>query len=256
MSSTKLNRIVVQHLDGARKGDFQTFEQTTVSIGRSGDCDLVFVNEKSTSIHHAVLRQREDSIELIDTQSTNGTFLNDARIERAVLKDGDVVRFGVLGPTVKIGLSTGHELQHAKDAQLLSPDAPGLTHVPGFMNASAFKKLNEAQNTAQSTTLTPAATRIRSPLRNWRFVRTALVLYSGGSVAAIGVFNTVIDRYKLDVRWFSVFLVVMGGGMISTLVEAWYRGTPGTQKFQWWEVIVHASVTAACLGLSVAVWRA
>ena len=245
MSSTKLNRIVIQHLDGARKGDLEAFVQTTVSIGRSGDCDLVFVNEKSTSSHHAVMRQRADTIELVDTQSTNGTFLNDVRIERAVLKDGDVVRFGVLGPTVKIGLPAGRELQTAKDMPLLSmlPDASG------------FKTPNNAQSVDMPTLLTPPATRVRLPLRNWRFVRTALVLYMGGSVAAIGVFNTVIDRYKLDVRWFSVFLVVMAGGLISTLVEAWYRGTPGTQKFQWWEVIVHLAVACVCLGLSALVWR-
>ena len=30
-----------------------------------------------------------------------------------------------------------------------------------------------------------------------------------GTVATVGVFNTVIDRYKLDVRWFSAFLFVM-----------------------------------------------
>ena len=245
MSSTKLNRIVIQHLDGARKGDLEAFVQTTISIGRSGDCDLVFVNEKSTSSHHAVLRQREDIVELVDTQSTNGTFLNDVRIERAVLKDGDVVRFGVLGPTVKIGLPAGRELQTAKDMPL--PMAPP--------TASSFKTPNEAKNVLQPTLLQPVATHVRLPLRNWRFVRTALMLYAGGSVAAIGVFNTVIDRYHLDVRWFSVFLVVMAGGLISTLVEAWYRGTPGTQKFQWWEVMVHISVAASCLAASLLILR-
>ena len=245
MSSTKLNRIVIQHLDGARKGDLEAFVQTTVSIGRSGDCDLVFVNEKSTSSHHAVLRQRDDSIELVDTQSTNGTFLNDVRVERAVLKDGDVVRFGVLGPTVKIGLPAGRELQTAKDMPLLSMP-------PG---ASGYKTPNDGQNVLMPATFAPAATRVSLPLRNWRFVRTALVLYMGGSVAAVGVFNTVIDRYKLDVRWFSVFLVAMGGGLISTLVEAWYRGTPGTQKFQWWEVIVHLSVAVSCLAASMLILR-
>ncbi len=137
MSSTKLNRIVIQHLDGARKGDLEAFVQTTVSIGRSGDCDLVFVNEKSTSSHHAVMRQREDSIELVDTQSTNGTFLNDVRIERAVLKDGDVVRFGVLGPTVKIGLPAARELQTAKDMHVLA-----LPQTDTF----GLKTHNEAQN--------------------------------------------------------------------------------------------------------------
>ncbi len=248
MSSTKLNRVVVQHLDGARKGDLEAFAQTTVSIGRSGDCDLVFVNEKSTSSHHAVLRQRDDVIELVDTQSTNGTFINDVRIERAVLKDGDVVRFGVLGPTVKIGLPAGRELQTAVDLPVLAmpTDAPSLT------NEAAP---SEAQNLIFASTFASNATRVSLPMRNWRVVRTALVLYAGGSAAAVGVLNTVFELYKPDVRWFSVFLVLMGGGLISTLAEAWYRGTPGTQKFQWWEVIVHGSVAAACLALSLVILR-
>ncbi len=248
MSSTKLNRIVVQHLDGARKGDLEAFAQTTVSIGRSGDCDLVFVNEKSTSSHHAVLRQREDIIELVDTQSTNGTFINDVRIERAVLKDGDVVRFGVLGPTVKIGLPAGRELQTAVDLHVLPmpPETPNPTNPTNP---------NEARNLIFASALPAAGTRVRLPMRNWRVVRTALVLYAGGSAAAVGVLNTVFELYKLDVRWFSVFLVVMAGGLISTLVEAWYRGTPGTQKFQWWEVMVHGAVAAACLALSLLILR-
>lgn len=241
MSSTKLNRIVVQHLDGARKGDLEVFAQTTVSIGRSGDCDLVFVNEKSTSSHHAMLRQRDNCIDLLDTQSTSGTFVNDVRIERAVLKAGDVVRFGVLGPTVKISLSAGQE--SVKDMAL---DASGLADAP---------TAKEAENLELALAPPTAATRANLPLRNWHVIRTALVLYAGGSAAAIGVFNTVIELYKLDVRWFSVFLVVMGGGLISTLVEAWYRGTPGTQKFQWWEVIVHGSVAAACLAASLLILR-
>jgi hypothetical protein len=86
-------------------------------------------------------------------------------------------------------------------------------------------------------------------------VRNAAVLYAGGSAAAIGVVNTMIDRYKFDLRWFSIFLIVTAGGFISTMVEAWYRGTPGTQKFQWWEVAVHLCVILACLGLAALVWR-
>ncbi len=240
MSSTKLNKIVVLHLDGARKGDLEVFAQSSVSIGRSGDCDLIFVNEKSTSNHHAMLRQREESIELLDTQSTSGTFVNEVRVERALLKEGDVVRFGVLGPTVKISVSIGRELTIETPVPLV---ASGIAHA---------QNANERQNLAVENDLDSSA---NTPLRNWRVIRTALVLYAGGSAAAIGVFNTVIELYKLDVRWFSVFLVVMAGGLISTLVEAWYRGTPGTQKFQWWEVMVHGAVAAACLAATLLILR-
>lgn len=240
MSSTKLNKIIVLHLDGARKGDLEAFALSSISIGRSADCDLVFVNEKSTSSHHAMLRQRADSIELLDTQSTSGTFVNEVRVERALLKEGDVVRFGVLGPTVKINLSAARELPIEKNTPVV---VSGIAHAPNG---------NEARNLAFETDLDSSA---NMPLRNWRVIRTALVLYAGGSAAAIGVFNTVVELYKLDVRWFSVFLVVLGSGLISTLVEALYRGAPGTQKFQWWEVMVHGAVAAACLAATLLLLR-
>ena len=245
MSGTQLNRIVIQHLDGARKGELETFIQTTVSIGRSGDCDLVFVNEKSTSSHHAVLRQRESSIELLDTQSTSGTFVNDVRIERAVLKDGDVVRFGVLGPKVKIGLNAAQDGQVGTHAPLPLQPLPLQASVGNTSPASAVSQVHLERVENSSNTLS----------NNWPVVRTALMFYAGGSVAAIGVVNTVIDLYHLDVRWFTIFLILMAGGLVSTTVEAWYRGTPGTQKIRLWEVLVHLAIIALCVGISALVWK-
>ncbi len=241
MGSTKLNRIVVQHLDGARKGELETFVQTTVSIGRSGDCDLVFVNEKSTSIYHAVLRQKDDNVELLDTQSTNGTFLNDVRVERAVLKDGDIVRFGVLGPKVKICLIAGLDAPAPTSSPLPSP---GPLPVPTSANANPVPAFLDETDDAPNP-----------PSSNWGVVRTALMFYAGGSVAAIGVVNTVIDLYQLDVRWFTVFLIFMGGGLVSTVVEAWYRGTPGTQKIRWWEVLLHLGLLFLCVGVALMIFR-
>jgi hypothetical protein len=237
MSSTKLNRIVIQHLDGARKGDLEAFSQSAVTIGRAQDCDLVFNNEKSTSSHHAVLRQRDGQVEVVDTQSTNGTYVNEARVERAVLKDGDVIRFGVLGPTVKIGLPEDRDDQTAMDLKAL----PQLAPVASAMPLDATEPF--------------AATVVDAlPRRNWRFARNAAVLYLGGAVAAVGVVNTLIDRYKLDLRWFSVFLVFLAGGFLITLLEAWYRGTPGTQKVAWWEVSFHAATVIGCLIAAYIIW--
>ena len=189
-----------------------------------------------------MLRQRQDSVELLDTQSTNGTFLNDVRVERAVLKDGDVVRFGVLGPKVKICLTAGRDLQAPANPAL--PAAPQ-TSADGANNADALAP----------TPATPAEDHLDEPVNHWRMVRTALMFYAGGSVAAIGVVNTVIDLYQLDVRWFSVFLIFMGGGVVSTAVEAWYRATPGTQKIRLWEVLVHLLLIASCVGISALLWR-
>ncbi len=67
----------------------------TTSIGRSPDQDLV-LREAFVSRRHAVIVQKEDDFELIDQNSSHGTFLNGLRIERAVLKPGDLLQFGSL----------------------------------------------------------------------------------------------------------------------------------------------------------------
>ena len=232
MNGTVLHRIVIQHLDGARKGDLEAFVQATITVGRAADCDLFFGSEKSTSSHHAVVRQRNDIVELIDTQSTNGTFVNEVRVERAVLNDGDVVRFGVLGPIVKIGLPQTRDVQTERDLPQMRPTVAAITESAAMTEMSKMPTL-----------------------RNWRFVRNTAFLYAGGAIAALGAFNTIVDRYKLDVRWFTTFLLFSAGGFVSTLLEAWYRGTPGSQKFQWWELATHVVMLATCIGLTWLLWR-
>ncbi|HEX4621334.1 MAG TPA: FHA domain-containing protein [Myxococcaceae bacterium] len=66
-------------------------------VGRLPDCDLV-LDEPSVSKRHAELRW--DTVHrrciLTELGSTNGTYLNAARIKQreVVLKDGDIVSFG------------------------------------------------------------------------------------------------------------------------------------------------------------------
>jgi len=61
------------------------------SIGRSADCNLV-IDEKTISAVHAVIKITEHGYNLIDQNSTNGTFVNDRRINSIYLNDGDLVR--------------------------------------------------------------------------------------------------------------------------------------------------------------------
>jgi FHA domain/Domain of unknown function (DUF1707) len=60
-------------------------------IGRSTSCRLV-LEQDTISGRHAELRRREDGrLEIVDLGSTNGTWVNGWRVDRAVLRDGDVV---------------------------------------------------------------------------------------------------------------------------------------------------------------------
>ncbi|GAA4539059.1 ATP transporter ATP-binding protein/permease [Mycobacterium paraffinicum] len=64
-----------------------------VKIGRANDNDIV-IPEVLASRHHATLVPTPRGTEIHDNRSINGTFVNGARVDSAVLHDGDVVTIG------------------------------------------------------------------------------------------------------------------------------------------------------------------
>ncbi len=64
-----------------------------VSIGRSPDNDLP-VDNLAVSNHHARVYFEAGRLVVEDLDSLNGTFVNDLRIERATLHDGDSIHVG------------------------------------------------------------------------------------------------------------------------------------------------------------------
>jgi len=62
-------------------------------IGRDPSCDLV-VHDVKCSRRHAVLETGPDGVTIRDSGSANGVFVNGQRIERAVLRPGDVISLG------------------------------------------------------------------------------------------------------------------------------------------------------------------
>ena len=63
------------------------------SIGRSHKCDLV-IKDQNVSRIHAWLESFEGQWKLIDNDSTNGTYINNQRIQDQTLKNGDRIRVG------------------------------------------------------------------------------------------------------------------------------------------------------------------
>jgi len=70
------------------------------SIGRLASCDI-YIDDTSVSTNHAVimvvpnpLLDGHDDIVIEDMQSRNGTFVNDQRIHRCILKPDDVISIG------------------------------------------------------------------------------------------------------------------------------------------------------------------
>ena len=67
----------------------------TLTVGRSGDCDVV-LGEETVSRFHAELRHHDDAWTVQDLDSTNGTWLNGDRVREARVCRGDVLALGGL----------------------------------------------------------------------------------------------------------------------------------------------------------------
>jgi serine/threonine protein kinase len=65
----------------------------SVMVGRDRTCSIV-LSHPAVSRRHARITLGGTAPVLEDLQSANGTYVNNARVERAVLKPGDIVRFG------------------------------------------------------------------------------------------------------------------------------------------------------------------
>ncbi len=63
------------------------------AIGRGGDNDIV-IDDPSVSTAHAWIINQHGRYLIMNTLSTNGTFVNDKRIHEASLKHGDHIRLG------------------------------------------------------------------------------------------------------------------------------------------------------------------
>ena len=75
-------------------GQEYVFNKKDVTIGRSSDNDICIDNE-AVSARHATLHQAESgSTILADMNSTNGVFVNDKRVLRHKLGDGDIISIG------------------------------------------------------------------------------------------------------------------------------------------------------------------
>jgi ABC-type multidrug transport system ATPase subunit len=77
----------------AAHDQFDLAAHDRLSIGRAAECDLV-LDSPLVSRHHARLERAGPAHLLIDLGSTNGTYVNSQRIDRAELRAGEVVQIG------------------------------------------------------------------------------------------------------------------------------------------------------------------
>lgn len=80
-------------ITGTEPGRLHVLDRAEVTIGRSRFADI-HISERALSQQHAKLVRYGETHRLFDIGSTNGTFVNDRRVQQADLRPGDVIRTG------------------------------------------------------------------------------------------------------------------------------------------------------------------
>ena len=91
------------------------------TIGRAPASDFR-VDAALVSRLHCRLTAGAAELEVVDLESTNGTFVNGARVERAVLKSGDRLSVGKIEFVVSRAAKSAESIDDPKDVDLQPAD--------------------------------------------------------------------------------------------------------------------------------------
>jgi pSer/pThr/pTyr-binding forkhead associated (FHA) protein len=89
--------VTLVHKSGSLRDRKEKYSKDVIRLGRKPDNDAVF-SDNVVSSYHAEIRLKGSDFLLIDLQSTNGTYVNERRVEQAKLRSGDMVKLGENGP--------------------------------------------------------------------------------------------------------------------------------------------------------------
>ena len=88
-------RLVVVASPSLDAGMVRVLDSAPVTLGRGVQNDLTLDSDDFASARHARIEPRRDGVWVEDIGSTNGTYVNGARVAKPrVLRNGDVIRVG------------------------------------------------------------------------------------------------------------------------------------------------------------------
>jgi diguanylate cyclase (GGDEF)-like protein len=108
------DRAVLVRLDSAQAGHVVSLDEPETRIGRHPESSVV-VDDEGMSRSHARVFYQDGYYYVEDTESSNGTYVNGVRIERALLTDGAIIQ---CGPRVCFRFSLTDENQEKMIRQL------------------------------------------------------------------------------------------------------------------------------------------
>lgn len=149
--------ILLTHLKGSRAGQVNRSPKAVVKLGRAPDCDIPFDGtiDRGVSSHHCEIRfdPNNNLYLLVDTQSSNGTYVNGARISQHGLRENDVIMLGgELGPHVRFNVEAFENAAPpaVRRAPAQAPAAPSEGPDDDVLNAAqaAVKKARQSRQAA------------------------------------------------------------------------------------------------------------
>jgi hypothetical protein len=101
-------RVILDVLDGPQKGRSFVFERhDTFIVGRSRFVHCPMPEDRALSRDHFMIEINPPQCELRDLGSTNGTFVNNERVDRVKLVSGDMIAAGQ--SVFRVGVESAHE---------------------------------------------------------------------------------------------------------------------------------------------------
>lgn len=91
---------------GSETGQSFVIDSDRLTIGRDPGRDI-FLNDVTVSRDHAVLIRSPEGVTIEDAGSLNGTYVNDVRVDKTVLSNGDIVQIGMFQMVFASGPGSG-----------------------------------------------------------------------------------------------------------------------------------------------------
>jgi predicted component of type VI protein secretion system len=139
-----------------------------LTIGRASDND-VHIDNLAVSDHHARLYAEGDKMVIEDLGSLNGTFVNDLRVDRVALRDGDDIRIG----KHQLQLDTVHETSTTV-ADVVS--GPRQAPAPDSTDRTVLDAAEQREMLRQSAVASTGADALSTPAVDLRHTPTLRVL--------------------------------------------------------------------------------
>ncbi len=102
-------------LTGANVGRVFRITAAAVTLGRSQQCDFRVFGIGVSRVHASIVQLKDGCLEIRDQNSSNGTFVNDQRVQHQLLSDGDRIQ---LGDTAALKFTMQDELEVSAQQQL------------------------------------------------------------------------------------------------------------------------------------------